>query len=185
MVKFQSGRINKRGTINGFTEIGYNFINYYNHNNDNNENRHLMILTNINNRHFRLCYDSHVQIDHNFIIKDNSIKEQTSIDKDSLDYIGTDNELSKILNYIENIVNNFNDLRNLTLDDIMNIYKYDTFNKIGFDDIYFYLYHYNINDNTGKYSSKFKEIYKNKNYHSSKQSFRKKCKKFLIDDKKE
>ena len=144
-----------------------------------------MILTNINNRHFRLCYDSHVQIDHNFKIKDNSIKEQTSIDKDSLDYIGTDNELSKILNYIENIVNNFNDLRNLTLDDIMNIYKYDTFNKIGFDDIYFYLYHYNINDNTGKYSSKFKEIYKNKNYHSSKQSFRKKCKKFLIDDKKE
>ena len=96
---------------------------------------------------------------HNFILKVNS---KESIDKDSLDYIETDIELSKIIKDIENIVNNFKDLRNLTLDDIMNIYKYDTFNKIGFDDIYFYLYHYNINDNTGKYSSKFKEKNKTK-----------------------
>jgi hypothetical protein len=47
--------------------IGYRYINYYNHN-DNNENRHLMILTNIDNIHFRLAYDSYKNIDMQFNI---------------------------------------------------------------------------------------------------------------------
>ena len=61
-------------------------------------------------------------------------------DKNSLDYHEADNELSKILKNIENILNVFKDLRNLTLEDIMNIYKYDTFNKVDFDDIYIFIY---------------------------------------------
>jgi hypothetical protein len=47
--------------------ICYRYINYYNHN-DNNENRHLMILTNIDNIHFRLAYDSYKSIDSQFNI---------------------------------------------------------------------------------------------------------------------
>ena len=80
--------------------IGYNFINDYNHNNDNFENRHLMILTNINNSHFRLGYDSHVQIDDKFKIN-NNINQKKLEDKDSLDLYEADNELSKILKNIE------------------------------------------------------------------------------------
>ena len=97
-----------------------------------------MILSNINNRHFRLCYDSHVQIDNNFLLKENDNDENKSIVnnvKDSIDCIENDNELSNILKNIEDIVNKFKDLRKLTSDDIMNIYKYDDSNKIGFDGI--------------------------------------------------
>ena len=39
--------------------------------------------------------------------------------------------------------------------------------------IYFYIYQ-NINNNIGKYSDKFKLLYKNNNYKSKKQIFRKK-----------
>lgn len=73
--------------------IGFNFINYYNHNN---ENRHLMILSNITNNHFRPGYDSHVDLNHKFKINNNSNYKKLE-DKDSLDYHEADNELSKIL----------------------------------------------------------------------------------------
>ena len=55
--------------------IGFRYINYYNHNdnNDNNENRHLMILTNIDNIHFRLAYDSYKNIDMQFNIANENL----------------------------------------------------------------------------------------------------------------
>ena len=45
--------------------IGFTNINYYNHN-DNNEHRHLLILTNIDNIHFRLGYDTNKHLDLNY-----------------------------------------------------------------------------------------------------------------------
>ena len=55
----------------------------------------------------------------------------------------------------------------------MDIYKNENNKEIGYDDIYFYIYQ-NINNNIGKYSEKFKLLYKNNKYKSKKQIFRKK-----------
>ena len=54
--------------------IGLTPIRYYNHN-DNNINRHLIILSNINNIHFRIWYynNNNLEIDNNFKINPNEI----------------------------------------------------------------------------------------------------------------
>ena len=78
--------------------IGYRYINYYNHN-DNNENRHLMILTNIDNNHFRPAYDSYKNIDMQFnIANELSInQDNTKKNKDVEDLeLNIDSETSKI-----------------------------------------------------------------------------------------
>ena len=135
--------------INNNNEIiGYNFINYYNNNNENNERQDLMILTNINNKHFRIGYDSYKEIDNNFII--NNIKINQNIVEDNKsknDSADKEIGLSANLKDLEIIKNILNDLRNLTLDDIIKLYKSNIINKIGLDDIYFYLFHYKIHGN--------------------------------------
>ena len=55
----------------------------------------------------------------------------------------------------------------------MEFYKEENDKEIGYDDIYFYIYQ-NINNYIGKYSDKFKLLYKNNNYKSKKQIFEKK-----------
>ena len=56
----------------------------------------------------------------------------------------------------------------------MEFYKDESKNEIGLDDIYYYKYHYNNVEETGKYTDKFKELNKGKNLKSSKQCFSKK-----------
>ena len=63
----------------------------------------------------------------------------------------------------------------------MNFYKDDKSNDIDFEDIYFYIYK-NKRNEIGKYSTKFKEKYKNNNYKAQKQLFRKKCYSYDIDE---
>ena len=66
--------------------------------------------------------------------------------------------------------------------EILKIYDEENKKKIGLEDIYLYLYHLNLNNNEkGKYSEKFKLLYKSKNYKSKKLEFRKKCKKYMIN----
>ena len=65
----------------------------------------------------------------------------------------------------------------------MNFYKDDKSNDIDFEDIYFYIYK-NKRNEIGKYSTKFKEKYKNNNYKAQKQLFRKKCYSYDIDENK-
>ena len=52
--------------------IGFTNINLYNHD-DNNVLRHLMILTNIDNIHFKLGYDTNKHSDLNYNIKQNKL----------------------------------------------------------------------------------------------------------------
>lgn len=47
--------------------------------------------------------------------------------------------------------------------------------------IYIYLYYYKKNNQYGKYSNKFKILFKKKIIKSKKLTFRKKCKKYDID----
>ena len=76
-------------------------------------------------------------------------------------------------------------LVNLPLQKISNLYKEKNDNLIGYDDIYYYLYFYKENNRQyGKYSEKFKKIYKDNNYKSQKALFRKKCYKFDLDNNK-
>ena len=66
----------------------------------------------------------------------------------------------------------------------MNLYKDINNEKLSYDETYYYLYNYDENTNSGKYSENFKLNNKGFNYHGRKQMFRNKCKKFIIDDKK-
>ena len=63
----------------------------------------------------------------------------------------------------------------------MELYKEESNEIVGYDDIYYYIYQNNKGEIIGKYSDKFKAINKDKNYRSKKQLFRKKCAKFEID----
>ena len=70
----------------------------------------------------------------------------------------------------------------MDLPEILKLYEIENNTKIGLVDIYLYLYNLNLNNNEkGKYSEKFKQLYKKKNYKSKKLEFRKKCKKYLIN----
>ena len=170
--------------------IGFSFINYYNR--DNSEARHLMILLNQNNIHYQVgYYQPNTQIDYNFEIpniNNNLLDEHNKNKNENLDKsvnIKSDDDFSyiydiNVLNRINSILNN---LKNKTLNEILDIYKNENNKEIGYDDIYFYIYQ-NINNNIGKYSEKFKSLYKNNNYKSKKQIFRKKCVKYDIDENK-
>ena len=59
----------------------------------------------------------------------------------------------------------------------------DDNNKLDYSDIYIYKYYQQISNNGyGKYSDKFKRLYKGENYKSKKLLLRKKCKKYSIDN---
>jgi len=61
------------------------------------------------------------------------------------------------------IVADINSLKNKQLEEIANTYKSINQNTIGYDDIYFYVYHYKINNYLqGKYSDKFISLNKKK-----------------------
>ena len=143
-------------------------------NNENNENLHLLILTNINNLNFRIGYYKNnsilyknFKIDVKYSKNDNSLvknKQEESSEKE------TENPISKISLILENI-------NNMDLPEIIKLYEIGHNKKIGLEDIYLYLYHLNLNKNEkGKYSEKFKQLYKKKNYKFKKLEFRKNLK---------
>ena len=71
-------------TDNNFSPIGYTNINYYN-NNDDNQNRHLMILINYNNIHFRMGYYNISSIlDLNFNIPANNNNEVKILEEEEI-----------------------------------------------------------------------------------------------------
>ena len=122
-------------------------------NNENNENGHLLILTNINSLYFRIAYyknnsilDKNFKIDVKYWKNDNSLvknKQEESSEKE------TENPISKISLILENI-------NNMDLPEILKLYEIGNNKKIGFEDIYLYLYHLNLNNNEkGKYSEKY------------------------------
>ena len=88
------------------------------------------------------------------------------------------------LKELNNINESLNNLKNKSLDEITTFFKNLEDEKIGYDDIYYYLYYYNNKENMGKYSNKFRLLNKNKNYKNQKQLFRKRCHKYYIDDNK-
>ena len=147
--------------------IGLNPINYYSNHNDNNEQRYLLILTNSDNIHFRIAYYNTSMSNHldmQFNIPD--------IKKEEYNNFVKDNEIN--LEQINEILKNLTNLKNNKLEDILNIYKYHNNKDIGLDDIYYYLYYYNINNKIkGKYPKIFLDNIKDKNI---------KSKKLLLDD---
>ena len=71
-------------TDNNFSPIGYTNINYFN-NNDDNQNRHLMILINYNNIHFRMGYYNISSIlDLNFNIPANNNNEVKILEEEEI-----------------------------------------------------------------------------------------------------
>lgn len=163
--------------IDNNNPIGYTNINYYN-NNDNNQNRHLMILINYNNIHFRMGYYNLTSIiDFNYNIPSVSNNEENESNSEEIfekNYFSNINELLELKK-------NFNDFTNKSLNELMELYKEESNEIVGYDDIYYYINQKNKGEIIGKYSEKFKAINKDKNYRLKKQLFRKTCAKFDID----
>ena len=159
--------------------LGLSFIGYYNISNDN--NRHLMILSNINNNHFRLGYVKANDINDNDL--NFKLKKKTELETNS-------NNINNIImtKNIEKLTEDFDlnslfNLKDKKINEILNFYKSSDNNKVGLDDIYYYLYHKKNDPNGhGKYSDKFKKINKGKSYENKKNVFRKKCHKYNIDE---
>ena len=167
-------------TYNENDNNGFNIIRYYN---NIDENRHLLILSNINNLHFRLLYyNPNENLDLNFIIPTQTTENNNILDEE----IKKENN-NKIENCNKNISNLeiikiLNGLNNLDLENIIAIYSDDN-NKLDYSDIYIYKYYQQKSINGyGKYSDKFKRLYKGENYKSKKLLLRKKCKKYNIDN---
>ena len=167
-------------TYNENDNNGFNIIRYYN---NIDENRHLLILSNINNLHFRLLYyNPNENLDLNFIIPTQTTENNNILDEE----IKKENNI-KIENCNKNISNLeiikiLNGLKNLDLENIIAIYSDDN-NKLDYSDIYIYKYYKQKSINGyGKYSDKFKRLYKGENYKSKKLLLRKKCKKYNIDN---
>ena len=80
-------------------------------------------------------------------------------------------ETSKIKHKLLNITNKFINLTNIDLKEILNLYKDINNEKLSYDGIYYYLYNYDENTNSGKYSENFKLNNKGFNYHGRKQMF--------------
>ena len=136
-----------------------------------------MILLNQNNIHYQVgYYQPNTQIDYNFEIpniNNNLLDEHNKNKNENLDKsvnIKSDDDFSYNydINVLNRIISILNNLKNKTLNEILDIYKNENNKEIGYDDIYFYIYQ-NINNNIGKYSEKFKSLYKNNNYKSKKQ----------------
>ena len=133
--------------IDNNNPIGYTNINYYN-NNDNNQNRHLMILINYNNIHFRMgYYNLTIIIDFNYNInnEENESNSEEIFEKNYFSNINALLELKK----------NFNDFTNKSLNELMELYKEESNEIVGYDDIYYYIYQNNKGEIIGKYSEKF------------------------------
>lgn len=96
----------------------------------------------------------------------------------------------KIGNKDFNIINKykiivFGNLEEYEFDELLEFNANKDNNKIGLDDIYYYLYHLNLNlIIKGKYNNKYKSIHNGINYENKKRLFRKRCSKYKIDKNK-
>ena len=87
---------------------------------------------------------------------------------------------------IANNIDNLFEFNHKSLEEILLIYSNNNDNSISLDDIYYYIYHLKQNNGAyGKYSDKFKNLYKGQKYEYHKNLFRKKCKKYNINDNKQ
>ena len=92
-------------------------------------------------------------------------------------------EIQNSITKDNSIIELFENLINYNLEYALKFFSNESNNKLGLKYIYYYKYYYiKSNNKKGKYSDKFKKIYNGKNYNEKKQLFRKKCKKFNIDD---
>ena len=85
-----------------------------------------------------------------------------------------------------NDINNLFEYKNKSLEDILFIYSNNNDSAISLDDIYYYIYHLKQNNGAnGKYTEKFKNLFKGKKYEYHKNLFQKKCKKYNINENKQ
>ena len=164
--------------------IGLTPIRYYNHN-DNNINRHLMILSNINNIHFRIWYynNNNLEIDNNFKINPNEIcpinKENNENNNANSNQDTKENNSILDNHEFNKLINELNTFNKKNFKEILEFYKNNEKDDIiGLYDIYLYIKTFNENNNEkGEYSNKFINKYKNDNLKSKKLLFDKKSKK--------
>ena len=105
-------------------------INYYN-NNDNNENCHLIIVTNLDNIHYRIAYHniSNLNVDLNFeiLLEDNNLQIISEIGKK--DGINLDTDINSIIKKLNDIISEFNNLTNYSLEEILKLYEMSNLNN--------------------------------------------------------
>ena len=153
-------------TYNDNENRRFSFIRYYNNNKD--ENLHLLILSNADNVHFQLAYyKKNSKIDFKYKIPQ-TIIEQNFENKVKNDDQDNDSIINSIQIKEPEIYSILKKFENKTLNEKLLFYN-NKINSVDLYDIYYYVYYLKLNQyKEGKYSEKFKNLFKGKDYKSKK-----------------